>query len=81
MVNPGATATPRMERQTKRASELTGKTIDEVMSERLASIPMGRFVSADDIAKTVLYLVSDLADCVTGNSINVDGGECQAVRV
>jgi 3-oxoacyl-[acyl-carrier protein] reductase len=81
MVNPGATATPRMERQTKRASELTGKTIDEVMNERLASIPMGRFVSADDIAKTVLYLVSDLADCVTGNSINVDGGECQAVRV
>ncbi len=80
MVNPGATATPRMARQTKRASELTGKSEEEVMAERLSAIPMGRFISADDIAKTVLYLVSDLADCVTGNSINVDGGECQAVR-
>ena len=81
MLNPGATATPRMARQTKRASELTGKTIDEVKAKRLAAIPMGRFVSADDIATTVLYLVSDLAGSVTGNSINVDGGECQAVRV
>jgi NAD(P)-dependent dehydrogenase (short-subunit alcohol dehydrogenase family) len=81
MVNPGATVTPRMERQTKRASELTGKSIEEVMEERLKAIPLGRFISSDDIAKTVLYLVSDLADCVTGNSINVDGGECNAVRV
>ena len=55
--------------------------MDEVKAERLAAIPMGRFVSADDIATTVLYLVSDLAGSVTGNSINVDGGECQAVRV
>lgn len=80
MVNPGATATPRMDRQVKRLSELTGKSIDEVKGERLERIPMGRFVEAEDIAKTVLYLVSDLAGYVTGNSINVDGGECHAVR-
>jgi len=81
MINPGATVTPRMERQAKRASELTGKSVEEVMEERLKAIPMGRFISSDDIAKTVLYLVSDLADSVTGNSINVDGGECNAVQV
>ena len=80
MVNPGATATPRMDRQVKRLSELTGKSTDEVKGERLERIPMGRFVEAEDIAKTVLYLVSDLAGYVTGNSINVDGGECHAVR-
>ncbi|MEE9257442.1 MAG: SDR family oxidoreductase, partial [bacterium] len=80
LINPGATATPRMDRQVRRLSELTGKSIDEVKAERLSKIPMGRFVEAEDIAKTVLYLVSDLAGYVTGNSINVDGGECQVVR-
>ncbi len=80
LINPGATATPRMDRQVRRLSELTGKSIDEVKAERLSTIPMGRFVEAEDIAKTVLFLVSDLAGYVTGNSINVDGGECQVVR-
>ncbi len=52
----------------------------EVEAERLAKIPMGRFTTADDIAMTVLYLVSDLSVNVTGESINIDGGVCEAVR-
>ena len=80
MINPGTTATPRFDRQTRRIAELSGKSISEVEAERLAQIPMGRFTTAEDIAKTVLYLVSDLSACVTGESINIDGGVCEAVR-
>ncbi|MEE9240723.1 MAG: SDR family oxidoreductase, partial [bacterium] len=66
MINPGTTSTPRFDRQTRRIAELSGKSISEVEAERLAQIPMGRFTTAEDIAKTVLYLVSDLSECVTG---------------
>lgn len=37
-------------------------------------IPLGRFGAPDDIAKTALYLASDLASYVTGESVIVDGG-------
>jgi enoyl-[acyl-carrier-protein] reductase (NADH) len=39
-----------------------------------ALIPAGRIAQAEDIAKTVLFLLSDLADYITGTTIYVDGG-------
>jgi 3-oxoacyl-[acyl-carrier protein] reductase/bacilysin biosynthesis oxidoreductase BacG len=79
-VNPGVTETPRMSLQERRIAELTGKSVDEVARERLASIPLGRFGQVDDVAKLVLFLCSDLAGHITGESIAVDGGETNAVR-
>jgi len=37
-------------------------------------VPMKRGGSADEIAKAVLWLMSDGASYVTGDSINVTGG-------
>lgn len=52
-----------------------GKTIPkEVQVEMLKSIPMGRFGEPDEIAKVVLFLCSDLASYVTGQTIHVNGG-------
>ncbi|RYZ23706.1 MAG: 3-oxoacyl-[acyl-carrier-protein] reductase [Chitinophagaceae bacterium] len=39
-----------------------------------ASIPLGRFGSAEDIANVTLFLASDLSAYVTGQVMNVDGG-------
>ena len=39
-----------------------------------ASIPLGRFASAEDIANTALFLGSDLGSYVTGQTISVCGG-------
>jgi NAD(P)-dependent dehydrogenase (short-subunit alcohol dehydrogenase family) len=36
--------------------------------------PMGRLVSADEVAAAIAYLASPLAACVTGTSLAVDGG-------
>jgi 3-oxoacyl-[acyl-carrier protein] reductase len=40
----------------------------------LATIPLGRFAQADDIARAALYLASDDAAFVTGAILPVDGG-------
>lgn len=40
----------------------------------LKSVPMGKYGRADEIADAVLWLCSQAASYVTGQSISVDGG-------
>ncbi len=80
LINPGTTDTPRYVRQTSRIAELTNRTYEEVDAERRAELPMGRLTQPEDCANAALFLVSDLAANVTGESINVDGGRCDVVR-
>ena len=42
----------------------------------LATIPMGRFSTPDDVAYACLYLASDEARFITGACLEVDGGRC-----
>ena len=57
---------------TKFASALVKN--EAVLKEGLAHIPMNRVAEPDEMAGTVLYLVSDAASYTTGACINVDGG-------
>jgi NAD(P)-dependent dehydrogenase (short-subunit alcohol dehydrogenase family) len=47
--------------------------------ERRHSVPMGRYGSADEIAATVAFLVSEGAGYITGQNIKVDGGLMRGV--
>ena len=69
-----------MEKSASRIAKLSNKTVEEVMADRKASVPMGRLATPDDCGKVVLFLVSDLASFVTGESIGIDGGLCEAIR-
>lgn len=52
-----------------------GKTVpDEVRTEMLKSIPLGRFGEPDEIAGVILFLCSDLSSYVTGQTIHASGG-------
>ena len=42
----------------------------------LATIPLGRLSTPDDIASAALYLASDEASMLTGVLLEVDGGRC-----
>jgi meso-butanediol dehydrogenase/(S,S)-butanediol dehydrogenase/diacetyl reductase len=46
----------------------------ELMAEWVASIPLGRAGTSDDVAEVLLFLASDAAGYITGQAINIDGG-------
>lgn len=49
------------------------------VEERKRRIPMGRYGTVDEIAKTVRFLLSDEAGYITGQNIRVDGGLTRSV--
>ena len=46
----------------------------EARARMLSRIPIGRFVTPEEIAAAVVYLASDGAAAVTGHTLTVDGG-------
>jgi 3-oxoacyl-[acyl-carrier protein] reductase len=55
-------------------SDMTAELPEEQQKEYLGRIPVGRFGSGEDVAKTVLWLASDDAAYISGAIIPVDGG-------
>jgi NAD(P)-dependent dehydrogenase (short-subunit alcohol dehydrogenase family) len=47
--------------------------------ERRQAVPMGRYGTADEVAATIAFLVSDDAAYITGQSLRVDGGLMRSV--
>jgi acetoacetyl-CoA reductase len=47
----------------------------DVLEKIVARIPVGRLGKAEDIARTVLFLVADEADFITGSTLSVNGGQ------
>lgn len=55
-------------------TEMTG-ALDEQQTEQIKKlIPMEKLGTADDVAKTALFLASDMSSYVTGEVMKVDGG-------
>ena len=53
-----------------------GALTDEAKKAFLATIPLGRFSTALDVANACLFLASDEAAMVSGSCIEVDGARC-----
>jgi NAD(P)-dependent dehydrogenase (short-subunit alcohol dehydrogenase family) len=66
VVSPGAVATDMMER-------FVGGS-EEMKAGFAAMHPMGRVAQPEEVAQTVLFLCSEAASFITGQSIVVDGG-------
>jgi NAD(P)-dependent dehydrogenase (short-subunit alcohol dehydrogenase family) len=68
-VAPGPIVTPIFGR-----TGLPKEAIDEFSKSIIASVPMKRFGTADEVAGAVAFLASSDASYITGVEINVDGG-------
>ena len=55
-------------------TSMTEILTEEIKNQFLSQIPIGRIGSANDIANTVIFLSSDEAGYITGQTITVDGG-------
>jgi 3-oxoacyl-[acyl-carrier protein] reductase len=55
-------------------SDMTAALPEERRTEILGGIPLGRYASADEVAKVVRWVASDEAAYITGAVIPVDGG-------
>jgi len=59
------------------SAEFAGGAItDDARKAFLATIPLGRFSTALDVANACLYLASDEAAMISGSCIEVDGARC-----
>jgi len=56
------------------ATEMTDQWTPEYRQSILEKIPLKRMGTPQDVANVALFLASDLADFITGESINVNGG-------
>jgi 3-oxoacyl-[acyl-carrier protein] reductase len=68
-INPVAGATPLL-------ATFMGEDSDEGRARMVASIPLGRLSTPEDMAAAAAYLCSDDAAMVTGIALEVDGGRC-----
>jgi 3-oxoacyl-[acyl-carrier protein] reductase len=68
-INPVAGETPLL-------ATFMGEDTPEIRAKFLASIPIGRFSTPQDIAAAACFLCSDEASMITGVALEVDGGRC-----
>ncbi len=53
---------------------MTAALSEQVKTELLARIPLGRLGGASDVANGVLFLASNVSNYITGQVININGG-------
>jgi 3-oxoacyl-[acyl-carrier protein] reductase len=78
-VGPGYTATDRLIELAQRRSAATGKTTKEVEQTWIDQIPVGRLGKPEEIADAIVWLASERASFITGQTILVDGGMYQGL--
>ena len=74
-VCPGAVEGSRLKKVFEGIMKYSGKTWDQVVSERLESTPLRRLIHPKDIAAVVAFLCSEDGAMITGEDVNVSAGD------
>jgi len=53
----------------------SGQPLETIISGVASQIPLNAIPTDDDCAKSVVFFLSDYANVVTGQALNVNGGE------
>jgi ketoreductase len=74
-VCPGWVDTEMATQGINETAAFQGITPEQFKAQAVAGVPIGRFLEADEIAELVGYLASNQAKGITGQAINVCGGQ------
>lgn len=55
-------------------TSMTRELSEKARNNALKKVPLGRFGTADEVAQTVLFLLSDRSRYITGQTLQLDGG-------
>ena len=73
-VGPGFTATDRLKELAKARSSASGKSEQEIFDGWAADAPLKRLGDPRELAETIVWLASERASYITGQTVLVDGG-------
>jgi meso-butanediol dehydrogenase/(S,S)-butanediol dehydrogenase/diacetyl reductase len=73
-VCPGSVATPMLRDVADRLAKETGRTSDELFAGMVPA-QLGRHIEPIEIGRIVVFLLTDAAEIIRGQSINLDGGD------
>ncbi|WP_318215105.1 SDR family oxidoreductase [Streptomyces sp. SCL15-6] len=73
-IAPGAVAGDRIQRVLQGRADASGRRLADVTADALSIQSLKCFTDPDDIAALALFLASDSAKSITGQTIPIDGG-------
>jgi 3-oxoacyl-[acyl-carrier protein] reductase len=73
-VGPGFTATDRLKELAKARASSSGKSEMEIFTGWAADAPLQRLGEPREVAETIVWLASERASYITGQTVLVDGG-------
>lgn len=72
---PGSVKTDMTVRESEWASKLTGESPQDLLNKWEKAIPLGRYAEPGDIANVAVFLASEYSSYMTGQAINITGGQ------
>jgi NAD(P)-dependent dehydrogenase (short-subunit alcohol dehydrogenase family) len=81
VIHPGVVETPHIHELYAKEAKLQGLTPQQVEANYAKVTPIRRVLQPHEIADTVLFLASERASAITGESIAVDGGITRGIFI
>ena len=81
VIHPGVVETPHIHELYEKEAKLQGLTAEQVEANYAKATPIRRVLQTEEIADVALFLASERAAAITGESIAVDGGITRGIYI